>query len=183
MTRETSFPPGGPPADVDPGAAPGTGTLHVVATPIGNLKDITQRAIETLRACPVIAAEDTRRLRILAQAYGFAPERVVRCDERTEERAGDELLAALQAGRDVALTTDAGTPGISDPGFRVVRRAWAERVRVVPVPGACAPLAALSASGMPTDRFTFAGFAPRGAARLRVFLEPLLARRGTLVLL
>jgi 16S rRNA (cytidine1402-2'-O)-methyltransferase len=161
----------------------GSGTLYVVATPIGNLADITHRAVEVLRACPVVAAEDTRRLRVLAGRYGFSPRRVVRCDERTEETAAGELLRALRGGEDVALTSDAGTPGISDPGFRLVRRARAEGIRVVPVPGASAPVAALSASGLPSDRFLFAGFPPRRAAPLRAFLEPLLARPETLLLL
>ena len=162
---------------------PTCGTLHVVATPIGNLGDITQRAVEVLRSAPVIAAEDTRRLRILAERYAFRPRRVVRCDERTEEVASRDLLDALRGGEDVALTSDAGTPGIADPGYLLVRRAREEGIRVVPIPGACAPVAALSASGLPTDRFLFAGFPPRRPSRLRSFLEPLLARSETVVLL
>jgi 16S rRNA (cytidine1402-2'-O)-methyltransferase len=159
------------------------GTLHVVATPIGNLSDITLRAVEVLGRCPVIAAEDTRRLRVLAERHGFRPRRVVRCDERTEERAALELLRALAGGIDVALTSDAGTPGVADPGYRVVRRARQAGFRIVPVPGVCAPVAALSASGLPTDRFLFAGFPPRRAGALRRFLAPLLARPETLLLL
>jgi 16S rRNA (cytidine1402-2'-O)-methyltransferase len=160
-----------------------TGALHVVATPIGNLADITYRAVEVLRGCALIAAEDTRRLRILADRYGIHPRRVLRCDERTEARAAAELVAAASAGEDVALTTDAGTPGIADPGYRVVRLARESGVRVVPVPGASAPIAALSAAGLPTDRFLYAGFPPRAAGTRRAFLEPLLSLPATLVLL
>jgi 16S rRNA (cytidine1402-2'-O)-methyltransferase len=158
------------------------GTLYVVATPIGNLGDITYRAIEILRRCPVVAAEDTRRFRILAERYGLRPRRVVRCDERSETRAAEALLASAAAGEEVALTTDAGTPGVADPGYRTVRLALERGVPVVPVPGACAPVAALSASGLPTDRFLFAGFTPRAAARRRAFLEPLLVVPATLIL-
>jgi 16S rRNA (cytidine1402-2'-O)-methyltransferase len=164
-------------------APPSAGTLHVVATPIGNLSDITLRAVEVLRGCPVIAAEDTRRLRVLAERHGFRPRRVIRCDERTEERAALELLRALAAGEDVALTSDAGTPAVADPGYRVVRRARQAGFRVVPVPGACAPVTALSASGLPSDRFLFAGFPPRRPSALRRFLETLLAGPETLLLL
>ena len=164
------------------GSAP-AGALHVVATPIGNLADITYRAVEVLGRCSVVAAEDTRRFRILAERYGLRPRRVVRCDEHTEEAAARELVAVMEEGDDVALTTDAGTPGISDPGQRLIRRARERGIRVVPVPGPSAVLAALSASGLSGDRFLFAGFPPRRAGPLRAFLEPLLARPETLVLL
>ncbi|MFN2433333.1 MAG: 16S rRNA (cytidine(1402)-2'-O)-methyltransferase [Gemmatimonadota bacterium] len=157
--------------------------LHVVATPIGNLGDLTFRAVEVLRACPVVAAEDTRRLRVLAQRYGFRPRRVVLCDERTEERAAGAVLQALLDGSPVALTSDAGTPGISDPGYRLVRAVHEAGLRVIPIPGACAPVAALSASGLATDRFVFAGFPPRRPAGLRSFLESLLSRPETAILL
>ncbi len=159
------------------------GALYVVATPIGNLGDITYRAVEVLKACALIGAEDTRRLRILAERYGIRPRRVIRCDERTEGRAAAELVRAAAAGDAVALTTDAGTPGIADPGYRVVRFAHEQGVSVVPVPGPCSPIAALAAAGLPTDRFLFAGFPPRAAARRRAYLEPVLALPATLVLL
>jgi 16S rRNA (cytidine1402-2'-O)-methyltransferase len=168
-------------AKLTPEATPGA--LHVVATPIGNLSDMTDRAVEVLRGCSVIAVEDTRRFRILAERHAIRPRRVVRCDERTEARAAVELVAAAVAGESVALTTDAGTPGIADPGYRVVRLARERGVRVIPVPGACAPIAALSAAGLPTDRFLFAGFPPRTSTRRRAFLESLLAFPATLVLL
>lgn len=164
-------------------SAAGSGTLYVVATPIGNLGDITYRAVEVLRACPVIAAEDTRRLRILAERYGFHPRRVIRSDEHTEEVAAVRVVETLAGGEDVALTSDAGTPGVSDPGFRLVRGAREAGLRVVPVPGPCSPVAALSVSGLPTERFLFAGFPPRRSGRLRQFLGPLLARPETLLLL
>jgi 16S rRNA (cytidine1402-2'-O)-methyltransferase len=162
---------------------PAPGTLHVVATPIGNLSDITLRALEVLGGCPVIAAEDTRRLRVLAERHGFRPRRVIRCDQRREERAAAEILRALGAGLDVALTSDAGTPGVADPGSRVVRRVRRAGFRVVPVPGPSAPVGALSVSGLPGDRFLFAGFPPRGAVPLRRFLASLLRRSETILLL
>lgn len=157
--------------------------LYVVATPIGNLGDVTYRAVEVLRDCPLVAAEDTRRFRILAERYAIRPREVVRCDERTEEAVAPRILRAVRSGESAALTSDAGTPGIADPGFRLVRRARAEGLRVVPLPGPCAPVAALSASGLPSDRFVYAGFPPRRRPRLRAFLLPLLARAETTILL
>jgi 16S rRNA (cytidine1402-2'-O)-methyltransferase len=166
VAAETS--PGGAAA---PAAAPlPAGTLFVVATPIGNLEDITLRALRVLRGVDLIAAEDTRRTRVLLQAYGVrAP--VVSCFAQNEERRGPELVARLRAGARVALVTDAGTPGVSDPGFRLVRRCRAAGVPVVPVPGPSAVVAVLSAAGVPADRFVFEGFLPakpgRRLARLR----------------
>jgi len=146
------------------------GTLYVVATPIGNLEDITLRALRVLREVDLIAAEDTRRTRILLAAYGVATP-LTSYFEHNKLRRGPELLRRLQAGRRIALVTDAGTPGISDPGFHLVRLAREAGVPVVPIPGPSAVIAALSVAGVPADRFVFEGFLPvkpgRRLTRLR----------------
>jgi 16S rRNA (cytidine1402-2'-O)-methyltransferase len=146
------------------------GVLYVVATPIGNLEDVTLRALRVLREADVIAAEDTRRTRVLLTAHGIATP-LVSYYEANKHRRGPELVRALAAGRRVALVTDAGTPGVSDPGFHLVRLAREAGVPVVPVPGPSALTAALSAAGVPADRFVFEGFLParpgRRLARLR----------------
>jgi 16S rRNA (cytidine1402-2'-O)-methyltransferase len=151
------------------------GTLFVVGTPIGNLEDITLRALRVLKEVGLIAAEDTRRTRTLLVRHGIATP-TVSYFEHNKLRRGPELVARLQAGTSVALVTDAGTPGVSDPGFHVVRLAREAGVPVVPVPGPSAVVAALSASGVPADRFVFEGFLPmrpgRRLARLRA-LQPL----------
>ena len=157
------------------GAALPAGTLFVVATPIGNLEDITLRALRVLRESDLVAAEDTRRTRALLQAYGVrAP--LVSYFEHNQARRGPELLRRLQGGARIALVTDAGTPGVSDPGFRLVRLCRDAGVPVVPIPGASAVVAAVSAAGIPADRFVFEGFLPtkpgRRLARLRE-LQPL----------
>ncbi len=146
------------------------GTLYVVATPIGNLEDITLRALRVLREADLIAAEDTRRTRILLAHYGIATP-VTSYFEHNKLRRGPELVERLARGQQIALVTDAGTPGISDPGFHLVRLARAAGVPVVPVPGPAAVVAALSAAGVPGDRFVFEGFLPakpgRRLARVR----------------
>lgn len=157
-----------------------SGTLWVVATPIGNLDDITLRALQVLRAAHRVAAEDTRHTRRLLAHHGIRAE-LLALHEHNEDRAGASVLAALEAGRDIALVSDAGTPLISDPGFRVVRAARARGLRVSPVPGPCAAIAALSVAGLPPDRFVFEGFLPaRGAAR-RARLQALAGEPRTLV--
>jgi 16S rRNA (cytidine1402-2'-O)-methyltransferase len=136
------------------------GTLYLVATPIGNLGDITLRAIETLKGVQAIVAEDTRRTRVLCERYGLtAP--LVSCPAFREESQTPGLVARLLAGDDLALVTDAGSPGISDPGTAVVQAAIAAGVQVIAIPGPSAAIAALSSSGLATDRFFFAGFLPR----------------------
>jgi 16S rRNA (cytidine1402-2'-O)-methyltransferase len=149
---------------------PSPGTLFVVATPIGNLEDITLRALRVLREVAVIAAEDTRRTRTLLARHDIATP-TVSYFEHNKLRRGPELVARLQAGGSVALVTDAGTPGISDPGFHLVRLAREAGIPVVPIPGPSAVVAALSAAGVPGDRFVFEGFLParpgRRLARLR----------------
>lgn len=145
-----------------------SGTLYLVATPLGNLGDMTFRAVDTLKAVRAIVAEDTRRTRVLCDHFGIDRPLVSMPAFREGEQA-DSLVARLLSGDDLALVTDAGSPGISDPGSTVVKRAVEAGVRVVPIPGATAAIAALSASGLPTDRFYFAGFLPRkGTARERV---------------
>ena len=156
------------------------GVLYVVATPIGNLQDITARALEVLRSVSRVAAEDTRHSRKLLAHYGIATP-LVALHEHNERDITQRLLPSLAAGEDIALVSDAGTPLISDPGFYLVRAARQAGIRVVPVPGASALIAALSVAGLPTDRFYFEGFLPsRQAARLRR-LEALQAETVTLV--
>jgi 16S rRNA (cytidine1402-2'-O)-methyltransferase len=143
----------------------------VVATPIGNLKDITLRALEVLGGADLIAAEDTRVTRKLLSAHGLSG-RLIAYHEHNASAQEADILAALAAGRVVALTTDAGTPLVSDPGARLVAAAIAAGHRVVPVPGASAAITALSAAGLPAERFLFAGFAPaKASARAATFQE------------
>lgn len=163
-----------------PAAAPGT--LLVVATPIGNLGDLSPRAAEALRAADVVVAEDTRRTRTLLGHVGARPQDLLSLPAFDEEGRVDRIVARLAEGRTVVLVTDAGTPGVSDPGTRLVDAAWRAGARVVPVPGPSAALSALSASGIPADRFLFFGFLPRkGGARAEA-LRMLAATPATLVL-
>jgi 16S rRNA (cytidine1402-2'-O)-methyltransferase len=167
-----------PPPALDASAlAPG---LYVVATPIGNLRDITLRALDVLAAADLVLAEDTRVAGKLLQAYGLSA-KLERYDEHGAERTRPKAMAALAAGRMVALVSDAGTPLVSDPGYKLVKEAAAEGYQVFPIPGASALLAALSAAGLPTDRFLFAGFPPPKSAARRTFLEELAPIRSTLV--
>lgn len=150
------------------------GRLYVVATPIGNLGDMSARARTTLETCALIAAEDTRHTGTLLKAFGVRTPMVSLHDHNEEQRA-PELVARMQGGASIALVSDAGTPAISDPGFALVRAAAAAGVEVVAVPGPCAMAAALSIAAQPTDRFCFEGFLPaRGSARR----ERLLALAG-----
>jgi 16S rRNA (cytidine1402-2'-O)-methyltransferase len=156
------------------------GTLYVVATPIGNLEDVTLRALRILREVDRVACEDTRRTGTLLRAHGISTP-TTSYFEHNERWKGDRILEALRSGRSVALVTDAGTPGVSDPGYRLVRDARAEGLPVVPVPGPSAAVAALSVSGLPTDRFLFVGFLPARAGARRRALEELADFRSTLV--
>ncbi|MBI5562377.1 MAG: 16S rRNA (cytidine(1402)-2'-O)-methyltransferase [Deltaproteobacteria bacterium] len=147
-----------------------TGTLYVVATPIGNLEDITLRALRVLKEVSLIAAEDTRRTRKLLTHYGISTP-LTSCFEHNERTKAGSLMERLKQGASIALVTDAGTPGISDPGYRVIAMAVENAVPVVAVPGPSAIVSALSVSGLPIDRFTYLGFAPSGATdRRRLFL-------------
>jgi 16S rRNA (cytidine1402-2'-O)-methyltransferase len=156
------------------------GTLYVVATPLGNLEDVTLRALRVLREVALIACEDTRRTALLLRAHGIATP-TTSYFEHNERWKGERILAALREGKDVALVSDAGTPAISDPGYRLVRDARAESIPVLPVPGPSAAAAALSVSGLPTDRFLFVGFLPSRAAPRRRALQDLAATTETLV--
>jgi 16S rRNA (cytidine1402-2'-O)-methyltransferase len=158
-----------------------TGTLYVVATPIGHLEDITLRALRVLREADLIAAEDTRRTRTLLARHGIGTP-AVSYFEHNKLRRGPELLARLQAGATIALVTDAGTPGISDPGFHLVRLAREAGIPVVPIPGPSALVAALSAAGVPGDRFVFEGFLPVRPGRRRARLQALRALGRPIVL-
>lgn len=156
------------------------GTLWVVATPIGHRDDFSVRAVQTLRAVAVIAAEDTRHSRPLLQHYGIDTS-LVALHEHNERDAVDSLVRRLLGGESVALISDAGTPLISDPGFRLVRAARAAGIRCLPVPGACAAIAALSVAGLPSDRFVFEGFLPPKAAARRARLQELIGEPRTLI--
>ena len=158
--------------------APG---LYLVATPIGNLRDITLRALDVLAAADLVLAEDTRITGRLLSAYGLSKP-LERYDDHAGERTRPRVLAALAAGGRIALCSDAGTPLISDPGYRLVREAIAQGSAVIPIPGASSVLAALSAAGLPTDRFLFAGFPPPRTVARRAFFETLAPIRATLIL-
>ena len=146
--------------------------LYLVATPIGNLGDITLRAIETIAAADVLACEDTRVTRILLDRYGIHQKPIVYQEHNVEE-AGRKLLGALEDNRSVALVSDAGMPLISDPGFRLVAEAREKNIKIVPVPGASAALTALIATGLPTDSFFFSGFLPTKSMQRKARLEEL----------
>jgi len=156
------------------------GTLYIVATPIGNLEDITLRARRVLRECDFIACEDTRQTRKLLEHLDISKPLVSYYEHNEAERAG-ELVAKLEAGANAALVSDAGTPLISDPGYRVVTAAINAGIAVVPIPGVTAAVSALSASGLATDSFRFCGFLPAKTTQRRKMLERLKAETCTLI--
>lgn len=156
------------------------GILYLVATPIGNLEDMTCRAVRVLKDVSLIAAEDTRRTKTLLLRYDIHTP-LVSYQAYSEQRKLEPLLARVKAGGDIALVTDGGTPGISDPGGVLVRAAIAEGITVVPIPGPTAFVAALVASGLPCDRFTFAGFLPVKPGRKANKLLTLAQEEGTLI--
>jgi 16S rRNA (cytidine1402-2'-O)-methyltransferase len=157
-----------------------TGTLYVVATPIGNLEDISARALRVLSGVALIAAEDTRHSARLLQHFGIGTP-LAACHEHNERDEGGRFIRQLRAGDDVALISDAGTPLISDPGYHLVRLARAAGIKVVPLPGPCALIAALSAAGLPSDRFVFEGFLPAKQVARRARLEHLREESRTLI--
>ncbi len=163
-----------------PAPGSGAGTLHVVATPIGNLEDLSPRALDTLRAVAAVCAEDTRRTRQLLAHFGIERPLVALHEHNEDEMAG-RLVARLQAGESLALVSDAGTPLVSDPGFRLVRAAREAGIRVSPVPGPSALVAALSVAGLPSDRFAFEGFLPAKAGARRARLAALAGEPRTLL--
>lgn len=156
------------------------GTLFIVATPIGNLGDLTPRALETLRSVAAICAEDTRRSGQLLSHFGVATP-LLALHEHNEDALAQRVVERLSAGDSLALVSDAGTPLVSDPGFRLVRAARAAGIKVSPLPGACAAIAALSVAGLPSDRFTFEGFMPAKASARREHLQRLTGETRTLV--
>lgn len=156
------------------------GTLYLVATPIGNLADITHRALQVLKDVDLIACEDTRHTHKLLQHYGIET-KTISYHEHNEQQRAAELIDRLKQGSDIAVVSDAGTPSISDPGFRLVRAAIESDVAVVPVPGPSALISALIAAGLPTDEFFFAGFLPARVNARRARLNELRSVPGTLI--
>src|SRR5512145_725579 len=157
------------------------GVLYIVATPIGNLEDITLRAIRILKEADVIAAEDTRHTQKLLAKYDIHAPLLTSYHDHNKEEKAPVLVAKMLEGKNVALVTDAGTPGISDPGYFLINLAVDQKISVVPIPGATAAIAALSVSGLPTDSFVFEGFLPsKHTARLKR-LEELKTEKRTLV--
>jgi 16S rRNA (cytidine1402-2'-O)-methyltransferase len=156
------------------------GTLYVVATPIGNLGDLSPRALETLRGVAAICAEDTRHTRQLLSHYGVE-QSLVALHEHNEAGVAERIVARLQAGDSLALVSDAGTPLVSDPGFRLVAEARAAGIKVSPIPGPSALIAALSVAGLPSDRFAFEGFLPAKAGARRERLAQLAGETRTLL--
>jgi 16S rRNA (cytidine1402-2'-O)-methyltransferase len=157
-----------------------SGTLYIIATPIGNLEDITIRAVRILGEVDIIACEDTRETRKLLDRYNIAKP-LVSYHEHNEQARSVDLLRELEAGKSIALVSDAGTPLIADPGYRLVEQARSQGIPISPVPGPAALLAALSASGLPTDSFSFHGFLPPKRGQRRKFLENLRTSQATLV--
>ena len=160
--------------------APNPGTLYVVATPIGNLGDMVPRAVETLQTVALIAAEDTRHSSRLLSHFDIKTPCVAYHDHSDEQRT-EQLIARMHAGDSIALISDAGTPLVSDPGYRLVRSARQAGIQVVPIPGACAMIAALSAAGLPSDRFAFEGFLPAKQVARCTQLQNLAADPRTLI--
>ena len=154
--------------------------LFVVATPIGHLDDMTYRAIDVLKSVALIAAEDTRQSAQLLKHYNITTP-LTACHDHNENNKIDYLIEKLQSGENMALISDAGTPLISDPGFKLVRAAQEKGIRVIPVPGACAAIAALSAVGLPSDRFSFEGFLPSKSSQRMAQLEKLKDETQTLI--
>ncbi len=157
------------------------GSLYLVATPIGNLEDVSARALRVLREASLIAAEDTRQTRKLLSHYNIHTP-LVSYHEHSQARRLENILEKLD-GADVALVSDAGTPALNDPGFELVRLAIERGYTVTPVPGACAPIAALVVSGLPTDKFLYLGYLPHKAGDRRRFLKQIAGQPYTLIFL
>ena len=156
--------------------------LYIVATPVGNLEDVTRRALDALRECDVIACEDTRVTKRLLDRHAIRAKRLVSYHEHNEKERAPELAELASSGKSVALVTNAGTPLVSDPGFRLVQACLEKGVEVVPIPGASSVLAALVASGMPTHRFTFLGYLPRKGGPRKRALQGVAGFDGSIVI-
>ncbi|EQB62477.1 MAG: hypothetical protein RBG1_1C00001G0056 [candidate division Zixibacteria bacterium RBG-1] len=156
------------------------GILYVVSTPIGNLSDITLRAIETLKQVDLIAAEDTRHSGILLKNYSITTP-LTSYHDFNKQKKGPELIQQILSGRSVALVSDAGTPGISDPGYLLIKLAIENQIQIVPIPGPAAFISALVVSGLPTDKFSFEGFLPNKPQKRRRRLEELAQEKRTLI--
>ncbi len=156
------------------------GKLYIVATPIGNLGDMTYRGVEALKQADLIASEDTRHTLLLLKHYGINTKQVSYHDHN-KIKVTPKLISELQAGRNIAIVSDAGTPGISDPGFYLIRECIKNEIEVVPVPGASSVMAAIVVSGLPTDRFCFEGFLPRTSGKLKKRLTELKDEKRTLI--
>ena len=156
------------------------GILYIVATPIGNLADITLRALDVLKTVDLVAAEDTRHTRKLLSHYDISA-KLMSCNEHNEQARAGELVKKLLAGSSVALLSDAGTPTLSDPGYRVLQAAISASIRIVPIPGPSAAIAALSAAGLPSDAFLFVGFLPNKGAKRRTRLKQLAKEPATII--
>lgn len=157
-----------------------SGVLYVVATPIGNLKDITLRALETLKAVDIIACEDTRRTKILLVHYGIATPQISFYSQNQFKKI-PHLIDELKKGKNIALVSDAGTPGISDPGFFLVKKAIEQGLKIETVPGVSSVVAALSASGLPTDGFVFLGFLPRKPGKIKKVFNNIAGLEKTII--
>jgi len=157
-----------------------SGTLYIVSTPLGNLEDITFRAIKILKQVDIIAAEDTRHSKKLLAHYGILTN-MVSCHEHNETSKTPQFIAHLKTGRDIALISDAGTPGISDPGYKLVTAVAKQNLPIIPIPGCSAAIAGLSVSGLPTDSFLFLGFLPRKQQKLLQAIEAISDQRATLI--
>ena len=156
------------------------GTLYIVATPIGNLKDITLGALDTLRAVDIIVCEDTRHTQILLHAYDIN-KRLVSYFEHNKIRRAREIISMLEQGKNIALVSDAGTPGINDPGYRLIHDAIKVGIEVLAIPGPCAAITVLSASGLATDKFLFEGFLPPKQAARKKRLQ-ILGKQGCTII-
>jgi 16S rRNA (cytidine1402-2'-O)-methyltransferase len=156
------------------------GTLYIVSTPIGNLNDITFRAVEVLKQVDLIACEDTRRTKILLEKFGLAKNLISYYNYNERQRA-EEIIRELKSGKNVALVSDSGTPGISDPGFVLIKRAIEENITVIPIPGPTAFVCALVGSGLPMDEFVFVGFLPHKKGR-KTKLKKLSEEERTIIL-
>ena len=157
------------------------GTLYIVATPVGNLEDITFRAVKRLKQVDLIAAEDTRHSRKLLSHYGIDT-KLVSCHEHNEINRTPQFIAQLKKGLDIALISDAGTPSISDPGYKLVAAVAKENLSIIPIPGCSAAIAGLSVSGLPTDSFLFLGFLPKKQQKQNQALEAIVNQSATLII-